>query len=363
MAGDSISSMAEFELARLYELQNRLAKAEAAYLHLLETNTSALVRERLGQLYMRQGKNEAALQQFAILKGMDPDDPEVRIRLGLVFYEQGKYAQSAEEFKLVLNKEPGHRRALYYLGVCLAAQGKNSEALRVFTQIPPGQDNLFEDSALQQAQILARDKKIDQALALLENALRQRQQSVDLLVGLALVQELRNNYEQAYAVLEQAAQLEPGNAELYYRMAVLSSHQHNNRQTIEYLRRAVEINPAYAKALNDLGYSLLEEPEPDLEEAESLIRRALQEEPNRATILDSMGWVLYLKGQYEEAYEYLLRAAQDNDISDAVIFEHLGDTCVMLGRIGEALKAYQRALTLQPPNREIIQDKIEDLKR
>ncbi|MDR1398247.1 MAG: tetratricopeptide repeat protein [Desulfarculales bacterium] len=363
MTGDSISSMAEFELAGLYELQNRLAKAEAAYLRLLEANASALVRERLGQLYMRQGKNEAALQQFAILKGLDPDDPEVRIRLGLVLYEQNKYTQSAEEFKLVLNKEPGHRRALYYLGVCLAAQANNGEALRVFAQIPPGQDNLFEDSALQQAQILVRGKRTDQALTLLENALRQRPHSVDLLTGLAMVQEIGNNYSEASAILERAVQLEPNNAELYYRMAVLSSRRHNSGQAIEYLRQAIKINPTCAKALNDLGYSLLEEPDPDLEEAESLIRRALQEEPNRTTILDSMGWVLYLKGQYEDAYEYLLRASQDNDMGDAVIFEHLGDTCVRLGRVQEAVKAYQNALALHPLNREIIQDKIKALKR
>jgi tetratricopeptide (TPR) repeat protein len=365
-SSDSVATMAKFELAKLYELQNRLSGAEEIYEQLLEagpSSASALARERLGLLYMRQGRNESALRQFAILKGLNPQDAEVRIRLGLVLYEQGKYAQSAEEFRQILDKEPGHRRALYYLGVCLAAQAKYAEALRTFAQITPGPDRLFEDSALQQAQILVRDKKTGQALALLQEALSQRPRSIELIMGLSLVEEIRNNYGEAFALLDQAAQIEPGNAEIYYRMASLALRRQDRAQSMNYLRRTIEADPTHGRALNDLGYSLLEEPDPDLNEAESLLRRALKEEPERTTVLDSIGWLFYLKGQYEDAYQYLRRAADNGDIQDPVIFEHLGDTCAKLERTQEAVRAYQHCLALQPEHREAIQAKIRALRR
>jgi Tfp pilus assembly protein PilF len=246
----------------------------------------------------------------------------------------------------------------------LSAQGKDSEALNTLAQIAPGSDGLFIDSSLQQAQILMLSKNNEQALALLRQALTQRPRSPKLMMGLALLEELKGNYGEAFALLDQAAQIALGEqeAEVYYRMAALFMRQQDRAQTFNYLRRTLDINPRHGKALNDLGYSLLEESEPDLNEAESLLRRALQEEPQRSAVLDSVGWLFYLKGQYEDAYQYLHRAIENNDVMDPVIFEHMGDVCAKLERRQEALRAYQKCLSLHPPQPEAIQDKIRILK-
>ena len=45
----------------------------------------------------------------------------------------------------------------------------------------------------------------------------------------------------------------------------------------------------------------------NLEEAETMIRRALQSEPNNASYLDSLGWVEFRKGQFDRALDDLLR--------------------------------------------------------
>ena len=48
-----------------------------------------------------------------------------------------------------------------------------------------------------------------------------------------------------------------------------------------------------------------------LDEAEEMIGRALQLDPNNGAYLDSLGWVFYRKGKYDDALKELLRAVQN----------------------------------------------------
>ena len=87
-------------------------------------------------------------------------------------------------------------------------------------------------------------------------------------------------------------------------------------------------NPDNAPALNYLGYTWAEQGI-RLDEAESLILRALEISPNDGYYIDSLGWVYYQRGEYEEAIEQLERA-MDLASDDATIAEHLGDAYRMI---------------------------------
>jgi len=100
----------------------------------------------------------------------------------------------------------------------------------------------------------------------------------------------------------------------------------------------------------------------NLDEAETMIRRALQSEPNNTSYLDSLGWVEFRKGQFDRALENLLRAAKTAEREDPVVFEHIGDTYLKLNRTREALEAWQKALTLDPKNKNLA-DKIQATKK
>src|SRR5262249_59114846 len=80
-----------------------------------------------------------------------------------------------------------------------------------------------------------------------------------------------------------------------------------------------------------------------LDEAEQLIRRALQLEPNDGFYIDSLGWVYFKRGDYPRAIEYLERAAELAG-EDPTIVEHLGDAYHKTGRNDSALQSYRDAL-------------------
>jgi tetratricopeptide (TPR) repeat protein len=99
----------------------------------------------------------------------------------------------------------------------------------------------------------------------------------------------------------------------------------------------------------------------NLDEAETMIRRALELEPNNASYLDSLGWVQFRKGKFDQALGNLLLAAKTADHDDPVVFEHIGDTYLKLNRIPEAVESWQKALTLDPKNKNLA-NKIERTK-
>ena len=72
----------------------------------------------------------------------------------------------------------------------------------------------------------------------------------------------------------------------------------NYAGAIAYFERAVAADPRNANALNYLGYTYAEMGV-KLDEAEALIRRALEIEPNDGFYVDSLGWVYYQRGDYE----------------------------------------------------------------
>jgi tetratricopeptide (TPR) repeat protein len=123
----------------------------------------------------------------------------------------------------------------------------------------------------------------------------------------------------------------------------------------------LKADPNNATANNDLGYLWAEQGK-NLAEAEALIRKALEldrrnrksplgpqsEEDDRdnAAYIDSLGWVLFRRGQVEEAREQLEKAVALPDGDDPAIWDHLGDIYQRLGMAEQARNAWRRALTL-----------------
>jgi Flp pilus assembly protein TadD len=117
-------------------------------------------------------------------------------------------------------------------------------------------------------------------------------------------------------------------------------------------------NPTYK---NDLGF-ILADHDRKLDEAETLVKEALdldkqrQEKALKAgdidevketpAYLDSMGWVLFKKKDYKAALPLLKKAAADEDEgSHLVIWDHVADCELALGNKAAAIEAWQKGLT------------------
>jgi tetratricopeptide (TPR) repeat protein len=115
-------------------------------------------------------------------------------------------------------------------------------------------------------------------------------------------------------------------------------------------KRGLAIDPAYSPILNSLGYIYAEEGI-SLDEAEKLIKKALEKEPENGSYIDSLGWVYFKKKDYANAEVYLQKA--NNIMRDSTIYEHLGDLYLTLNKPEEAAKYYEEGLKYFPDSKNL----------
>ena len=125
------------------------------------------------------------------------------------------------------------------------------------------------------------------------------------------------------------------------------------------MKQVIRLQPEDAEALNYLGYTYADLGI-NLNEAEALVQSALKIKPEDGYIRDSMAWVYYKQGRYEDALIWLKKAI-DIVPQDPTILEHLGDVYLKLNSKDKALESYRRSLELQTKGREQVEQKIKIL--
>ena len=184
---------------------------------------------------------------------------------------------------------------------------------------------------------------------------------------LALAQREAKHTQQAVVTFEEALHeaeanaAELLNARFFFDYGVAADQAGFYDKAADLFKRSIAIDPGKAaEACNYLGYMWAEH-NMHLEEAEEMIKQALLLDPDNGAYLDSLGWVHFRKGRFEEALKDLLRAAQSLQKDDPVVFDHIGDTYARLNRAPQALEYWQKAAALDTGNK-LLAEKIERTK-
>ncbi len=91
-----------------------------------------------------------------------------------------------------------------------------------------------------------------------------------------------------------------------------------------------------------------------LDEALTLVQRALELEPGAGHILDSLGWVYFQQGEFEKSIQALESALDKmKGAPDPVVLEHLGDAYARGGLRAKAVGVWEDALKLDPQSKSI----------
>jgi tetratricopeptide (TPR) repeat protein len=154
--------------------------------------------------------------------------------------------------------------------------------------------------------------------------------------------DLKKN-KQAIRVMQDARRRLPDDHEVLFGLAATCEQAHQYDQAERAFRELIAADPSHAPALNYLGYMLAERGR-KLDEAVSLIQRALAIDADNPSYLDSLGWAYYKLKRFDEALDPLGRAAAAVPDS-SVIQSHLGDLYLELGRYRDAAAAFDRALS------------------
>jgi len=91
-----------------------------------------------------------------------------------------------------------------------------------------------------------------------------------------------------------------------------------------------------------------------------MIQKAMKIKPNSGYIIDSLGWVYYQKGQYDDALNSLEKAFALIP-HDPTIAEHLGDVYLIKKDYPKSIEMYKKALSLKHHQEDKIKDKIKEV--
>ena len=119
-------------------------------------------------------------------------------------------------------------------------------------------------------------------------------------------------------------------------------NQGNEQEKIATLRKAINKFPDNPLFLNDLGYTLLDNPQ-EREEGGSLILRAVTLNPQNPYYQDSLAWYYFLTDDFTKAMEHLAIPLQMQD-APAEISYHIGMIFLANQKQEEAIKHFQAAM-------------------
>jgi tetratricopeptide (TPR) repeat protein len=220
----------------------------------------------------------------------------------------------------------------------------------------PQDSRFFKNAVVYRALMLRDSGRIDQSIQTIRKALQNDPQQADYYLYLGTFYEELDQYEKALDILSQGLSVDNRNVRLHFRVGVIQDKAGRKNDAIAAMKNVLELQPEDAEALNYLGYTYAELGI-HLDEAENLVRSALRIKPNDGYITDSLAWVYYKQGRYEEALDWL-KKAETLVPDDPVILEHLGDVHLKLKRQEKAIQYYQRSLELNEKDREQLEKKI-----
>ncbi len=273
-----------------------------------------------------------------------------------VFYSVGAALRgdASDEYALLYARlaeylDAGHVEAMLLAADLLESLGQLDLAEAAFKRVPPDSPEHFA-AELGRAEVLRRAGKPDAAVEVLEQLARDYPDQPQVYSSLGDLLRQQENYADAVKAYDKALKLSPEGSDnrwfLYYARGIGYERLDQWEKAEADFRKALELSPDQPQVLNYLGYSMVEK-QADLDEALSLIERAVAARPDSGYIVDSLGWALFRLGRYEEAVGHMERAVELMPV-DPVVNDHLGDVYWAVGRKREARFQWRRALSFIP---------------
>ncbi|WP_257385899.1 tetratricopeptide repeat protein [Tahibacter caeni] len=256
-----------------------------------------------------------------------------------------------------LKARPGDERLAraHLLGQLAEMLEQKAVALSWYEQVSTGDEDWFA-SQVRIAVLVDDQGKHDQALSL-AHELQQRVGDQPAALGDAFMLEAellskREQHEAAQAVYARALKQMPDDTRVLYARALHAAANGLPDRAETDLRRVLELKPEDMDATNALGYTLADA-DRKLDEALSLIERALKAKPDDAAVIDSYGWVLYRRGDLAGSEKALRRAFEKQ--SDGEIASHLGEVLWMQGKHEEARAIFEQARKKDAKNKALVE--------
>ncbi|MBT8145304.1 MAG: tetratricopeptide repeat protein, partial [Gammaproteobacteria bacterium] len=315
------------------------------------------LRFNYARLLIQDEELEDAHEQFEIIVEQDPEDYETIYSMALLDLEMEDYDEAMTRLALLVDVEHRLNESHFYMGYIFEQLGQLSEAIPHYRAVALGAPNFV--AAQQQATRFAIQlERYDDAHDWLVE-LSRGQPRLEILfsnVEASLLMQVEQ-FDRAMSVLNEMLVRYPNDTDLLFTRVLLHDNFNDMASAEEDLRRIIDLQPGDSRALNHLGYMLADRTD-RFEEALELLERAITISPDDPAIIDSLAWIQYKLGRYEESLSNLRRAFAA--FPDHEVASHLGEVLWVLGRQREAMEVWEDALE-ETPDSPIVREAMDRL--
>jgi tetratricopeptide (TPR) repeat protein len=274
--------------------------------------------------------------------------------LGAMDLDAGNLDAATTQFENLLATGAQSYEALYYLGVIAERRNDPERAIRYYQRVASGEYSLPAQQRV--ARIMAEKSGVQAGLAHLDQVAHSAPQlGPEVYLAKAALLEANDEGRRAAQMYDEAIATYPDSLDLRMSRVFYLERAGKRDAAIRELRDLLRQRPGDAQLQNALGYTLADA-DRDLAEARTLLTAALEQSPDNAAMLDSMGWLLHREGRNAEALEYLRRSAELG--SDPEIDLHIGEVQWAMGDQAAARETWRKALERAPGN-EKLQRRLE----
>ncbi len=329
-------------LGQLIQKEKGADKAFQFYVDFQKKNgPQPKVAEILSQYYIEKNQYDLAYEQLEILDAYSEDLLQVKLKMALILIDKKKYDLAIKKLQEIIVQAPESDKVRFYLSAVYEEKKQFQNAFDEYMKITQ-QSSYFEEARLHAAYLSKLNGQNDVAMKVLKESISVKTENPQSLFLMAQLLEDRKELNKALETLNLAQNKFPKNAQVLFYKGSLQDKMNLKSEMIESMKKVLEIEQDHVQAMNYLAFSWAEM-NTELDQAEKYARKAVSKERSDAFILDTLGWVLYKKGQFKEASE-VLEKAHLLQPSVGIIAEHLGDVYTKVQKFDKAKDFFQKAV-------------------
>ncbi len=371
---------ARFYLGMAFLQKGDVRKATAELEKAVELDPESTDAARaLAELHIRLGNSDAALQLLSSLIRRYPDAGYAHVLMGAAYINKKNYPKAVEAYRHVIELAPTNPQGPYLLGMALQRQGKTTEAVAMYEasmKMAPGFVEALDRLAALEVE---RTGNWDTALIRIRKQIDVAPDQAGLLYLLGLAHLRRSDWDEAEHALLKAIEMQPEFMAAYLTLSQLYVARHKDDEALirintalsvnsnevaslmmkgailerknevagaaEQYQRVLHSNPRNFLAANNLACLYANDPKKK-NEAFELAKQARELAPRNPSVADTLGWIVYRRGEYKWALA-LLQESADHLPQQPEVLYHLGMCQAALGDAENAHASLSNALELE----------------
>ena len=301
----------------------------------------AVFHRKIGLILEQLDRPDEAIAEYRLARRGAPDDKATSYLLASALARKGAFDEARQELEAVLARAPNEAQAHCQLAGVYLVQG-NLEAAEQSLAKAQALDPKADGPKALLTEVRYRQKRYADAEKMAREFLAEHSEDQDVRLLMAYAMAGQKRHKEAIAEVRSLVAAAPENLSWRYLLSGLYTEMGDAASAERELQHILRAKPDHAPSNNDLGY-LWADRGVNLDRAEAMVRQALKVDPQSAAYLDSLGWVLYKRGRFEDAVRTLEEATRLAPELDPVLWDHLGDSYWQLRRRDDAVKAWQNA--------------------